>query len=49
MLTVDSSSLTVSIKALGVNSKQATQDPSMLKVEGQVPLEGKLPSLKMGT
>lgn len=49
MLTVDSSSLTVSIKALGVNFKQATRDPSMLKVKGQAPSEGKLPSLKMGT
>ena len=49
MLTVDSSSQTVSIKVLVVNFKQATRDPSMLKVKGQAPLEGKLPSLKMGT
>lgn len=34
-LNVDSSSLTVSFKVLGVNSKQATSDPSMLEIKAQ--------------
>lgn len=45
-LTVDLSSLTVSIKVLDVNSNQATQDPSMLK--GYAALEDKLSLLNIG-